>query len=104
MTYWVYEDGATNRVRVHKATCNLCNHGRGMKGSFLPYNRWHSLFGTEREVIDRAPSTGRPGAKGCWFCLRIMVSLRYLTTNEPPTLAGQRLVGIGRDSSTCSLY
>ena len=30
-----------------------------MKGSRLPDNRWHGPFGTEREAIDRALSTGR---------------------------------------------
>ena len=29
MDYWVYEDGPTNRVRVHESTCNRCNDGRG---------------------------------------------------------------------------
>ena len=28
MTYWVYEDGPTNRARVHRATCNRCNDGK----------------------------------------------------------------------------
>ena len=49
---------------------------QGMKGSRLPGNRWHGPFGTEREAIDCALSTGRPDAKGCWFCLRGMGSLR----------------------------
>ena len=39
MTYWVYEDGPTNRVRVHMATCNRCNDGQGVRGSRLPDNR-----------------------------------------------------------------
>ena len=33
MTYWVYEDDPTNRVRVHKVTCGYCNDGKGIKGS-----------------------------------------------------------------------
>ena len=74
--YWVYEDDGTNRVRVHNATCSRCNDGRGMKGSRLRDNRWHGCFGTEREAIDYALSTGRRDAKGCWFCLRGMGSLR----------------------------
>ena len=76
MTYWVYEDGPTNRARVHRATCNCCNDGKGVKGSRLPDNRWHGPFGTEQEAIDRALSTGRLDARGCWFCLRGMGSLR----------------------------
>ena len=76
MTYWVYEDDPTNRARVHKAACSHCNDGQGMKGSRLTDNRRHGPFGTEREAIDCAQSTGRPDAKGCWFCLRGMGSLR----------------------------
>ena len=76
MTYWVYEDDPTNRARVHKAKCSRCNDGQGMKGARLPDNRWHGLFGTEREAMDFALSTGRLDAKGCRFCLREMGSLR----------------------------
>ena len=73
--YWVYEDDSTNRARLHKATCCCCNDGQGMKGSRLPDNRWHGPFGTVREAIDCALSTGHLDAKGCWFCLRGMGSL-----------------------------
>ena len=76
MTYWVYEDDPTNRARVHKATCSRCNEGQGMKGSRRPDNRWHGPFGTVREATGYARSTGRPDAKGCWFCLRDIGSLR----------------------------
>ena len=76
MTYWVYEDDPTNRVRVHRATCGYCNNGKGMKGSRLPDNRWHGPFGTEREAIELALSTGRLDARGCGSCLRDMECLR----------------------------
>ena len=76
MTYWVYEDDATNSVRVHKAKCRWCNDGRGIKGSRLADNRWHGAFDTEREAIDKAISRGRRDARGCWFCLRGMGSLQ----------------------------
>ena len=73
--YWVDEDDSTNRARLHKATCSRCNDGQGMKRSRLPDNRWHGPFGTVREAIDCALSTGHLDAKGCWFCLRGMGSL-----------------------------
>lgn len=76
MEYWVYEDNPTNRVRVHKAACGRCNHGQGMKGSRLPDNRWHGPFSTKQFAISRALRTGRLDAKGCWFCLRSVGSLR----------------------------
>ena len=74
MTYWVYEDNPTDRVRVHKATCSRCNDVQGVKGSRRSDNRCRGSFGTEREAIDCALSTGRLDAGGCWFCLRSMAS------------------------------
>ena len=53
MSYWVYEY-PTNRVRIHRATCSLCNSGRGMKGSRLPDNRGGGPLGTAQEDIDAA--------------------------------------------------
>ena len=76
MTYWVYVDDPTNRVRVHRGSCSYCNDGRGMKESRLPDNRWHGPYATEREAIDIALMTGRLDAKGCWFCLGEVGSLR----------------------------
>ena len=76
MTYWVYEDDPTNRVRVHRATCGYCNDGQGVKGSRRSDNRWHGPFGTKQEAIELALSTGRPDAGGCGSCLREMGSLR----------------------------
>ena len=75
MAYWVYEDDATNRARVHRAMCSRCNDGKGVKGSRRSDNRWHGPFIAEREATDCALSTGRLDAKGCWFCLRGMGSL-----------------------------
>ena len=73
--YWVYEDDATNWVRVHKAICSRCNGGRGLKGSRHLDNRWYGPFETEGEAIECALNTGRTDAEGCWFCLREMGSL-----------------------------
>ena len=39
MTYCVYEDNPTSRVRVHKATCSHCNDGQGVKESRRSDNR-----------------------------------------------------------------
>ena len=76
MNYWVYEDDTTNRVRIHKAACSRCKEGQGMKRARLPDNRWHGPFKTEQEAIDVSLETGRRDAKGCWFCLRELGSLR----------------------------
>ena len=75
MTYWVYEDDPTNRTRIHMATCNRCNDGRGTRARVFQIVDGFP-FGTEREAIDRALSAGRLDARGCWFCLRGMRSLR----------------------------
>ena len=75
MTYWVYEDDPTNRVRVHKATCGYCSDGKGIKGSRLPDNRWLGPFGTKQEAIDEALKTGRRDARGRGSCLRGVGSL-----------------------------
>ena len=76
MNYWVYEDDPTKRVRIHVAYCTRCNDGRGMKEARLPDNRWHGPFVTDQEAIDHALKTGHMDARGCWFCLRYMGSLR----------------------------
>lgn len=76
MSYWVYEDDPTNRVRIHKSECTYCNDGEGIKGSRLTDNRWHGPFQTEQEAIDRARRTGRRDAKGCGVCLPGVRSLR----------------------------
>ena len=76
MTFWVYEDDVTNSVRVHKASCLDCNYGKGKKGFRLPDNRWHGAFGTKREAIAKALSTGRREAKGCGNCLPNLGSLQ----------------------------
>ena len=76
MTYRVYEDDLTNRARIHKAGCNRCNDGRGIKGERLPDNRWHGPYRSKQEAINRALETGRQDARGCWFCLRGVGRLR----------------------------
>ena len=76
MTYWVYEDDPTNRVRVHKATCGHRNDGKGTKGSRLSNNRWLGPFETEQEAIDEALKTGRGDVRGCGSCLRGVGSLK----------------------------
>ncbi len=76
MSYWVYEDDPTNRVRIHKAECVYCNDGQGIKGARLTDNRWHGPYGTEQEAIDKARGTGRRDAQGGGCCLPGLRSLR----------------------------
>ena len=76
MSYWVYEDDPTKRVRVHKAGCSRCKNGRGMKGSRLPDNRWSGPYETEGQAVEQALRTGQPDAKGCWFSLGGLGPLR----------------------------
>ena len=76
MSYWVYEDDPTNRVRVHQAKCRWCNDGKGTKGSRLADSRWQGPFNTEREAVEKALYCGRRDAAGCGSCLPVLGKLR----------------------------
>ena len=67
--YWVYEDDVTDNARVHKGICGYCNHGRGIRETRLPDNRWIGPFETESEAHRQALRTGRSGVRGCKVCL-----------------------------------
>lgn len=71
--FWVYEDDATNHVRIHRGDCPYCNHGRGLhnpkerKGD----NRWYpdrtaqpNGFQSYAEAQAKANETGRPWKNG----------------------------------------
>ena len=64
MTYLVYEDGPTNRIRVHRETCTRCNDGQGMKGRVCPTIDGHGPFGAKWEAIDQALGISLPNASG----------------------------------------
>lgn len=67
-TYWVYEDGPTNRARIHKAACRFCNDGRGLHISRLPDNRWIGPLESAEVALEVALDTERKDIAECKFC------------------------------------
>ena len=68
VAYWVYEDGPTNRARIHKATCRFCDNGRGLHGSRLPDNRWIGPLESSEVALEVALDTERKDIAECKFC------------------------------------
>lgn len=66
--YWVYEDGPTNRTRIHLATCRFCNNGLGLHGSRLPDNRWIGPLESATVALEVALDTERRDIAECKIC------------------------------------
>jgi hypothetical protein len=59
--FWVYEDLATNRARVHEESCGFCNNGAGKGRKKIHPNetKWHGPFGSLELAKMAADGTGR---------------------------------------------
>ena len=67
-TYWLYVDDPTNWARIHIGSCRYCNHGKGVKATRLPYNRWFGPFTLEK-AVEEARRENKRNTKGCGGCL-----------------------------------
>ncbi len=69
VTYWVYENWAQKRARVHRADCVHCNAGQGTRGGSSGHMvRWHGPFRDRVEAFHRAARTGHLDTQGCERC------------------------------------
>ena len=68
MGYWLYVDDATNRARIHQGFCPYGNHGRDVKKSRLPDNRWLGPFKLA-DAVAEAKRIGKRDTAGCHWCL-----------------------------------
>ena len=69
LSYYVHEDDATSMAKVHLGACSFCNHGRGMKDTRLPDNRWHGPFPDRESANGRARATRKRDVAECKVCL-----------------------------------
>ena len=73
MGYYVYENWAHERARVHIDSCPYCKHGRGTQPQDGGRNgRWlpgpGRPFATREEAFRRAQTKGWEDSKGCKYC------------------------------------
>lgn len=69
MNYYVYEDGALNRTRIHKGRCRHCNEGKGTHVTRAPSKRWYGPYNTLAEAQMFAKSLNKKSTRNCRICL-----------------------------------
>jgi hypothetical protein len=75
-TWYVYEDDPTSHARIHVGDCSRCNHGKGIRETRLPNNRWSKAFTTLDAAIEHALSTRAKDVAGCRVCQPLVGTLR----------------------------
>jgi F-type H+/Na+-transporting ATPase subunit beta len=69
MSYYVYENWARERARVHRGECGFCNHGRGSQTSSSERNgRWHGPYFDQSIAVTHASQLKRRDTKVCSYC------------------------------------
>lgn len=67
--YWVYENLAHKKARVHNGDCPRCNHGDGTKRGRSDRNgRWHGPYEDTARAFKEAENLGQYDIRGCNVC------------------------------------
>ena len=70
--YWIYDDPATNRAKVHRHDCGFCNDGIGRKGEYGPRlmnDEWIGPFLDRKIAFYVLDYLGRGrDSRGCGHC------------------------------------
>ena len=74
--WWVYENLARRRGRIHLAKCSFCKNGQGLHDSTAPSGRWYGPFSTVDAAIDQALETRAEDLAGCGACQPALGALR----------------------------
>ena len=68
--YYVYENWARNRCRVHHASCTNCNDGAGIQARDTgETGRWLGPYREKAYAFRIARSLGRSDTRPCMKCL-----------------------------------
>lgn len=70
MNYYLYENWTHDYVGIHRSTCTLCNHGKGLrKNSTVKNGIWIGPFKDQKEAEFVASKLKRKIAPKCSRCL-----------------------------------
>ncbi|EKS30905.1 hypothetical protein [Afipia felis] len=86
MTYWVYENTAHKKARIHKADCSFCGAGRGIHGGGKTISgNWHGPFQNFKAASAAAHQTKRDDIRTCNLCIGhgSPISSKSLEVNDP---------------------
>lgn len=68
MDYYIYENWAHDRGRIHRAECGFCNAGQGTQTAVGDRNgSWHSPFDRDA-ALTKAAELNLTDIRGCSIC------------------------------------